>query len=112
MQQSCNVSRLEFKNLLSPEVMGDLDSQGLWIIIKGKINGLTVLKRLPAKAAAAESMDRGDVGSLKGFEGLEQSAGQQPALLGVLSVLLKPVLEDCICFRQQGAAPFLVQQAL
>ena len=89
--------------------MGDLDGQGLWIIIKGKINGLTVLKRLPAKAAAAEAMDRGDVGSLQGFEGLEQSAGQQSALLGMLSVLLKPVLQNCIRFRQQAAASFLLE---
>ena len=76
MQQSCNVPWFKLEDLFSPEVMSDLDGQGLWIIIKGKVNGLTVLKRLPAKAAAAEAMDRGDVGSLQGFEGLEESAGK------------------------------------
>ncbi|CAI8421978.1 MAG: Uncharacterised protein [Cyanobium sp. ARS6] len=112
LQQSCNVPRFKLQDLRSPEIMGDLDGQGLWIIIQGKINGLTVLKRLPAKAAAAEAMDRGDVGSLQGFEGLEQPTGKQSALLGIPSVLFKPVLQDFVRFRQRRSAPFLVQEAL
>ena len=81
------------EHLVTPEVLCHLDGQGLGIIIEGEIQRLTVLQGLSAKTATAEAMNRGDVGPLQCFQCFQQSACQQSALTGILSVLFKPAFQ-------------------
>ena len=68
----------------------------LAVTLKTYLHRCAVLECLPAKAAPAEAMDGGDVGSLKPLQCFQQVAGNRATGVGILPMECQPLLHHCI----------------
>ena len=74
----------------------------LAVIFQTYLHRCAVLECLPAKAAPAEAMDGGDVGTFKPFQCFQQVAGNRATGVGVLPMECQPLLQYGIAGRGVG----------
>ena len=76
----------------------------LAVIFKTDLHCRAVLERLSAKAAPAEAVDGGDVGTFQPFQCFQQVAGDCATGVGVLPMECQPLLHHCIRGGRVGLA--------